>query len=92
MLVAVAVVVVVGAAPAARPRSAGSCTRSGSNAEAASIIGIRSRVVVFVAFSLCGLLAGVAGVLWGMEFGTIYATVGLWRRRCRSWPPSWSAA
>lgn len=46
----------------------------GSNAEAASIIGIRSRAVVFAAFSLCGLLAGVAGVLWGMEFGTIYAT------------------
>jgi rhamnose transport system permease protein len=46
----------------------------GSNAEAASIMGIRSRVVVFAALSLCGLLAGVAGVLWGIEFGTIYAT------------------
>ena len=30
--------------------------------------------VTFVAFSVCGLLAGVAGVLWGMEFGTINAT------------------
>jgi rhamnose transport system permease protein len=46
----------------------------GSNAEAASIIGIRSRAVVFAAFSFCGLLAGVAGVLWGINFGTIYAT------------------
>lgn len=46
----------------------------GSNAEAALIIGIRSRLVVFLAFSVSGLLAGVAGVLWGMEFGTIYAT------------------
>jgi rhamnose transport system permease protein len=46
----------------------------GSNAEAASIIGIRSRVTIFLAFSLCGLLAGVAGVLWGIAFGTIYAT------------------
>jgi rhamnose transport system permease protein len=46
----------------------------GSNAEAALIIGIRSRLVVFLAFAICGLLAGVAGVLWGMEFGTIYAT------------------
>ncbi len=46
----------------------------GSNAEAASIIGIRSRATMFAAFSLCGLLAGVAGVLWGIEFGTIYAT------------------
>ncbi len=46
----------------------------GSNAEAATIIGIRSRVVIFAAFAFCGLLAGVAGVLWGIEFGTIYAT------------------
>ena len=46
----------------------------GSNAEAALIIGIRSRLVVFLTFAICGLLAGVAGVLWGMEFGTIYAT------------------
>ena len=46
----------------------------GSNAEAAMIIGIRSRLMVFGAFSACGLLAGIAGVLWGMEFGTIYAT------------------
>src|SRR5664280_1753534 len=41
---------------------------------AALIIGIRSRLVIFLAFAVCGLLAGVAGVLWGMEFGTIYAT------------------
>jgi rhamnose transport system permease protein len=46
----------------------------GSNAEAASIIGIRSRLVIFGAFAICGLLSGVTGVLWGMEFGTIYAT------------------
>jgi rhamnose transport system permease protein len=46
----------------------------GSNAEAASIIGIHSRVAVFAAFSFCGLLAGIAGVLWGINFGTIYAT------------------
>jgi len=46
----------------------------GSNAEAALIIGIRSRLVIFLTFAICGALAGVAGVLWGMEFGTIYAT------------------
>jgi rhamnose transport system permease protein len=46
----------------------------GSNPEAAAILGIPSRLVVFVAFSLCGLLAGVAGVLWVMEFGTINGT------------------
>ncbi len=46
----------------------------GSNPEAADILGIRSRLVVFTAFALCGLLAGVAGVLWIMEFGTINGT------------------
>ena len=46
----------------------------GSNPEAAAILGIPSRLVVFVAFTLCGLLAGVAGVMWVMEFGTINGT------------------
>jgi rhamnose transport system permease protein len=46
----------------------------GSNPEAAAILGIRSRLVVFAAFAVCGLLAGVAGVLWGARFGTINAT------------------
>ncbi len=48
----------------------------GSNAAAAAILGIRSRLTVFIAFSLCGLLAGVGGVLWGIDYGTIYATSG----------------
>ena len=46
----------------------------GSNPEAAAILGIRSRLVVFVAFSVAGLLAGVAGVMWVMEFGTTNGT------------------
>ena len=46
----------------------------GSNPEAAAILGIRRRVVVFAAFSACGLLAGVAGVMWVIEFGTINGT------------------
>lgn len=45
----------------------------GSNAEAAATIGIPSRLTVFLAFSLCGMLSGVAGVLWGINFGAIYA-------------------
>jgi len=45
----------------------------GSNPEAARILGIRAGVVVFTVFTLCGLLAGIAGVLWGIEFGTINA-------------------
>jgi rhamnose transport system permease protein len=46
----------------------------GSNPEAAAILGIPSRRVVFVAFALCGLLSGVAGVLWVVQFGTINGT------------------
>jgi rhamnose transport system permease protein len=46
----------------------------GSNAEAATILGIRSRLVIFAAFGACGALAGLAGILWGIQFGTIYAT------------------
>ena len=46
----------------------------GSNAEAASILGIRSRLVTFVVFAMAGLLAGLAGILWGIYFGTIYAS------------------
>ena len=53
----------------------------GSNPEAAAILGIPSRLVVFVAFSLCGLLAGVAGVMWVIEFGTINGTSAT-RRTC----------
>jgi rhamnose transport system permease protein len=48
----------------------------GSNPEAADILGIRSRWIVFWALALAGLLAGVAGIMWGMYFGTIYATSG----------------
>jgi rhamnose transport system permease protein len=46
----------------------------GSNPEAAAIMGIPSRLVTFVAFSLCGLMAGLAGVMWVMQFGTINGT------------------
>jgi len=46
----------------------------GSNAEAAATVGISSRFTVFLAFALGGMLAGVAGVLWGIEFGQLYAS------------------
>ena len=45
----------------------------GSNAEAAATIGVRSRSTVFLAFAMCGALAGIAGVLWGINYGAIYA-------------------
>lgn len=46
----------------------------GSNPEAAAVLGIPARGVVFAAFTLCGLLAGIAAVMWVMEFGTINGT------------------
>lgn len=46
----------------------------GSNPDAAAILGIPARLVVFVAYTLCGMLAGVAGVMWVVQFGTINGT------------------
>jgi rhamnose transport system permease protein len=46
----------------------------GSNPEAAAVLGIPARRVVFIAYTLCGLMAGIAGVLWVIEFGTINGT------------------
>jgi rhamnose transport system permease protein len=68
------VVVVVGMVLLRSTRFGRQVYAVGSNPEAAAILGIPSRLVVFVAFSLCGLLAGVAGVMWVMEFGTINGT------------------
>ena len=64
----------------------------GSNPEAAAILGIPARGVVFAAFALCGLLAGVAGVMWVIEFGTINGTVGERASCSPSSPRSSSAA
>ena len=45
----------------------------GSNPTAAELVGIPAQRLVFGAFVVSGLLAGVAGVLWGSRFGTINA-------------------
>lgn len=47
---------------------------TGSNPEGAAVLGIRAGMVTFVVFSLAGLLGGIAGVMWGILFGTINAT------------------
>ena len=73
VLVAIAIIAVVGIA--LRQTQFGRHVYAvGSNPEAATILGIRTRLVTFAVFSLCGLLAGVAGVMWGIYFGTIKAT------------------
>jgi rhamnose transport system permease protein len=46
----------------------------GSNPEAAAILGVPARRVVFTTYTLCGALAGVAGVMWVIQFGTINGT------------------
>jgi rhamnose transport system permease protein len=68
------VIVVIGTGVLRSTRFGRQLYAVGSNPEAAAILGIPSRLVVFVAFSLCGLLAGVAGILYIMEFGTINGT------------------
>jgi rhamnose transport system permease protein len=45
----------------------------GSNPSAAQLIGLHTGRMVFFAFTLCGLLCGLAGVLWGARFGSIDA-------------------
>src|SRR3989454_4638728 len=70
----VLIIVVIGSAVLRWTRFGRQLYAVGSNPEAAAILGIPSRLVVFIAFSLCGLLAGVAGILYIMEFGTINGT------------------
>jgi rhamnose transport system permease protein len=73
VLVAVAIVAVVGLM-LWKTRFGRQVYAVGSNVEAAAILGIRSRAVTFAVFALCGMLGGIAGVMWGIYFGTIYAT------------------
>jgi rhamnose transport system permease protein len=70
----VIVAVVVGTAVLRWTRFGRQVYAVGSNPEAAAILGIPARGVVFAVFALCGLLAGVAGVMWVIEFGTINGT------------------
>lgn len=72
VVIAVAIVVVV--AVFLRQTQAGRQVYAvGSNPEAAAVLGIRAGLITFAVFAACGLLSGIAGVLWGMEFGTVNA-------------------
>ncbi|HEX7733588.1 MAG TPA: ABC transporter permease [Ktedonobacteraceae bacterium] len=46
----------------------------GSNPAAAAMIGLRRNWLVFGAFTVAGLLSGLAGVLWAARFATVDAT------------------
>ena len=73
ILIAAAIAVIVGyflhASPTGRQLYA-----TGSNPEAASMIGISRNWLVFATFAASGLLSGLAGVLWGARFATVDAT------------------
>jgi rhamnose transport system permease protein len=45
----------------------------GSNPAAARLAGLRAGGLIFGAYAACGLLCGLAGVLWGSRFGSIDA-------------------
>ncbi len=49
----------------------------GSNPEAANVAGIRSQRIVFTAFVLSGMLAGLAGFMFMARFGNITVVAGL---------------
>jgi rhamnose transport system permease protein len=49
----------------------------GSNPEAARIAGFPSQRIVFLAFVLCGALAGLAGFMFLARFGNITVVAGL---------------
>jgi rhamnose transport system permease protein len=48
----------------------------GSNPEAARLAGIPVGRRVFMAFTVSGAIAGVAGVLWAAQYGTVDSTAG----------------
>jgi rhamnose transport system permease protein len=48
----------------------------GSNPDAAGLAGLRTGRRVFAAFAISGALAGLAGVLWAAQYGTIDSTAG----------------
>jgi rhamnose transport system permease protein len=48
----------------------------GSNPDAARLAGIAVGRRVFTAFAVSGAIAGIAGVLWAAQYGTIDSTAG----------------
>jgi rhamnose transport system permease protein len=74
--IAVAVVIGIGAYYLRTFRSGRDLYAIGSNPEAAGLAGIPVGRRVFTAFAVSGAIAGVAGVLWAAQYGTIDSTAG----------------
>jgi rhamnose transport system permease protein len=74
--IAVAVVIGIGAYYLRTYRSGRDLYAIGSNPDAARLAGLPVGKRVFTAFAVSGAIAGVAGVLWGAQYGTINSTAG----------------
>ena len=74
--IAVAVVIGIGAYYLRTFRSGRDLYAIGSNPDAARLAGLPVGRRVFTAFAVSGAVAGVAGVLWAAQYGTINSTAG----------------
>ena len=76
LAIAVAVVVALGAYYLRSFRSGRELYAIGSNPEAARLAGLPIGKRVFMAFAVSGAIAGLAGVLWAAQYGTVDSTAG----------------
>jgi rhamnose transport system permease protein len=76
LAIAVAVVVAAGAYYLRSFRSGRELYAMGSNPEAARLAGIPIGKRTLTAFAVSGAIAGVAGVLWAAQYGTVDSTAG----------------
>jgi rhamnose transport system permease protein len=76
LAIAIAVVIAIGAYYLRSFRSGRELYAIGSNPEAARLTGIHFGRRVFMAFAVSGAIAGVAGVLWAAQYGTVDSTAG----------------
>jgi rhamnose transport system permease protein len=76
LAIAVAVVIAAGAYYLRSFRSGRELYAIGSNPEAARLTGLPIGKRVLFAFAVSGAIAGVAGVLWAAQYGTVDSTAG----------------
>jgi rhamnose transport system permease protein len=77
MVVVALVAAVIFALALSKLRMARALYAVGSNPDAAVVAGINSKRVVFTAFTLSGMLAGLAGLIFLSKFGNITVVAGL---------------
>ena len=91
LAIAIAVVIGIGAYYLRSFRSGRELYAIGSNPDAARLAGIPIGRRIFIAFTVSGAIAGVAGVLWAAQYQTIDSTAGTGYELTRLSPPWWSA-